>query len=285
MLLHIVTLTQTNTCLEHISKYVTVDRATTFNVFVPTICPTIYFVLCRPCRWDIADGMEDWVSTTVPIYLSIEFEFQSKVIMEWGKRRWMTGVGGVGGSHVWCMALLECCVAILPSTVEGRVTKTPKGSIPYQMFSLQKSYIPVNWFLIIRVNSQSICMTTCLPFTYLIKLQLLPHANGSAFRRHRYNTHPLAHHIPDVHIVARAPNGHLIVRSLACSLHAPKMSDNEEENFTWICGNENITHRRHIGDGGFAEVHEVMWYCQVWLTMQMMDDLTGKVHTSTCRRY
>jgi len=148
-----------------------------------------------------------------------------------------------------------------------------------------KSYIPVNWFLIIRVNSQSICMTTCLPFTYLIKLQLLPHANGSAFRRHRYNTHPLAHHIPDVHIVARAPNGHLIVRSLACSLHAPKMSDNEEENFTWICGNENITHRRHIGDGGFAEVHEVMWYCQVWLTMQMMDDLTGKVHTSTCRRY
>jgi hypothetical protein len=63
------------------------------------------------------------------------------------------------------------------------------------------------------------------------------------------------------------------------------MSDNEEENFAWTCGDQDISHRRHIGDGGFGEVHEVKSPCPDRLTMQMMDNLTGKVCISTCGRY
>jgi hypothetical protein len=33
--------------------------------------------------------------------------------------------------------------------------------------------------------------------------------------------------------------------------------ESDDEDFSWICGNENLSHRRLIGHGGFGEVHEV----------------------------
>jgi serine/threonine protein kinase len=49
------------------------------------------------------------------------------------------------------------------------------------------------------------------------------------------------------------------------------MSDDEEA-FDWICGaDENLSHRRVIGSGGFGEVHEVSVNCDA-LTIQMVDN-------------
>jgi len=34
------------------------------------------------------------------------------------------------------------------------------------------------------------------------------------------------------------------------------MSD-EEEDYAWVRGNQDVTHRRRIAHGGYGEVHEV----------------------------
>ena len=54
------------------------------------------------------------------------------------------------------------------------------------------------------------------------------------------------------------------------------MSD-DEDNFAWICEDENESHRRELGYGGFAEVHEV--------TCQQYEPFTNYVDGEYCDQY
>jgi hypothetical protein len=42
------------------------------------------------------------------------------------------------------------------------------------------------------------------------------------------------------------------------------MSDDEYD-FTWTCGSDNVSHRRHIDNGAVGEVHEVSLFVKFQL--------------------